>query len=113
MESLNLDELDARLVELIRERADFEFQLYDYLIITNVNPFIIPDSFWESVKVEFAGVKDLEDTIGEDICFICTEKHLNFKKVTCCKQKLCNGCCYQWFKESVKCPFCFQDIREF
>jgi hypothetical protein len=94
---------------LLLERDAFELEMYDYL----VNPFIIPESFWEPVDVSFEKVSELEDIIKEDTCYICSETHLNFKKVNCCNQEICNGCCYKWFKTSVKCPYCYQDLREF
>jgi hypothetical protein len=93
---------------LINERNRFEDQLYDYLLSES-----IPASFWEPITVCYEKTKDLEDVIGEESCIICMETHINFKKLHCCKQKLCNGCSYKWFETSVKCPYCYQDIREF
>jgi hypothetical protein len=73
---------------LVRERNAYEILIYDFL----VNPFEgVPESFWEPVKVSFDGVKDLENIIGEDTCFICSESHLSFKKVNCCNQKYVMG----------------------
>ena len=117
-------EHDESLEELIAERRRFENELYDYLteplisFLENINGAVngvtgANEAFWEPVKVGYKDVKDLPDDIGEDTCVICMESHLNFKKVRCCQQKMCNGCCYEWFKESVKCPYCFQDLREF
>jgi hypothetical protein len=91
---------------LIEERHLFELEIYDYL----VRP---PDSFWDPVRVSFDGVDFLENIIEESECVICSEMHLNFKKVNCCNQIMCNGCCYKWFDISVKCPYCYQDLREF
>ena len=91
---------------------DFENRLYDYLSRT-IEPIILNESFWEPVRVNYKHTKELNDIIGEDTCCICTDKHLNFKQLHCCKQKMCNGCSYTWFDNSVKCPYCFQDIREF
>jgi hypothetical protein len=106
---LELEELE-QYNSLVHDRRVFELMMYDYL----VNPHEIVDpSFWEPVVVCFENVKSLEDIIQEEVCTICMEKHCNFKKVNCCNQILCNGCCYEWFKKSVKCPYCFQDIREF
>ena len=106
----NILPLRRSLNFLVQERNAYEILIYDFL----VNPFEgVPESFWEPVKVCFDGVKDLENIVGEDTCFICSESHLSFKKVNCCNQKICNGCCYKWFETSVKCPFCYQDIREF
>ena len=101
---------------LIEQRNNFENELYDILTNNSIdNIFVyyeIPPSFWESVKITY-DVKTLEDIIGKDECIICSENHLNFKKLHCCNQKMCNGCCYKWFNESIKCPYCYQDIREF
>jgi hypothetical protein len=98
---------------LIRERLDFENEMYDYLL-EPINILIdVDDSFWEPVHVGYNKVKELKDIITEDDCCICTEKHLNFKSIRCCNQKMCNNCCYTWFEKSVKCPFCQQDIRDF
>ena len=102
------DDIYFNYLALLNERHDFEINMYDFLVTP-----IIPDSFWEPVKVSFDGVRELGDIIGKDICSICTYSRLNFKNVNCCNQKICNGCCYKWFNESVKCPYCFQDLREF
>ena len=95
---------------LVNQRNAYEILIYDFLVTPVI---VIPESFWESVKVSFNGVRELGDIIGKDNCLICSESRLNFKNVNCCNQKLCNECCYKWFNESVKCPYCFQDIREF
>jgi hypothetical protein len=98
------------LQELINERSRFENYLYDYLL----EPLIVIDeSFWEPVQVGYNKIKELQDIVTEDTCFICTDKHINFKNMKCCNQKMCNGCCYTWFEKSVKCPYCQQDLREF
>ena len=98
------------LQQLIQEREEFEQALYDFFINDYL---IIPESFWEPVKVCYQNVQSLQDIIIEENCVICTDKHTNFKKVHCCNQKICNGCCYEWFSISVKCPYCYQDLREF
>ena len=97
------------LEELIQERNATESYFYDVL----VNPIFISENFWEPVKVGFGGVKELKDVIGEETCCICMESHLNFKEINCCHQKMCNDCSYKWFDSSVKCPYCYQDLREF
>jgi len=102
--------MEAELSSLIFERDLYELLVYDIL----VDPFAgVPESFWEPVEVSFDNVKELQDIIGEDECYICSENHLNFKSLSCCNQKMCNGCSYSWFKKSVNCPYCYQDIREF
>ena len=105
-------EPNESLQNLIWERARFENEIYDYLVGPLIS-FIDNESFWEPVKVGYKNVKELPDDVTQDTCVICTEQHLNFKSLICCNQKMCNGCCYQWFESSVKCPYCFQDIREF
>jgi len=97
---------------LMSERRRFENEIYDFLVAPLLS-FVEDESFWEPVKVGYKNVKDLPDDVTEDTCVICTEQHLNFKSLICCNQKMCNGCCYQWFESSVKCPYCFQDIRDF
>lgn len=97
---------------LMSERRRFENEIYDFLVAPLLS-FVEDESFWEPVKVGYKNVKDLPDDITQDTCVICTEQHLNFKSLICCNQKMCNGCCYQWFESSVKCPYCFQDIRDF
>jgi hypothetical protein len=99
---------------MIQLRNDYETELYDFLL----SPGILfipeePEDFWEPVTIKFEKVHELEDIIGENECSICLENHLNFKKTSCCRQKMCNGCCFTWFETSVKCPYCYQDIREF
>jgi hypothetical protein len=67
-EFINMPFLDMSLSFLVQERNEFEIFVYDFL----VNPFqSVPESFWEPVKVSFDGVKDLDDIIGKDNCFIC------------------------------------------
>jgi len=106
----NIRSVLTNLDDLVFRRALFEIEVYDYL----VDPFLgIPESFWEPVRVSFENVKDLEDHISKDTCYICSESHLNFKKMSCCNQKMCNGCCYSWFEKSVNCPYCYQDLRKF
>ena len=101
---------------LLRERRNYENEIYDFLENGNLQvPVIIDESFWEPVKIGYGytNIQNLEDIIVEEPCIICTESHINFKQVHCCHQKLCNGCCYTWFDSSVKCPYCHQDIRDF
>jgi len=105
------EQLQEQFQRMIQERNQFQNELYDFL----VNPLIlnVPEDFWEPVTVKFDKVHELEDIIGENECTICLENHLNFKKTSCCGQKICNGCCFKWFETSVRCPYCSQDIREF
>ncbi len=116
----DLLDLNESLSVYINERNQFENNLYDYLLTGNQDNivFIFPEnepdeSFWEPVVVSYKNVNLLPDIIGENTCTICTDLHLNFKKMKCCGQSMCNGCCYEWFERSVKCPYCIQDIRDF
>ena len=115
-------ELERQLNLLIYERNQFENNLYDHLLNGEGITFIFTDNednedsdddFWAPVVIAYNNIERLPDVISEDTCSICTDNHLNFKKVICCGQKLCNGCCYEWFSRSVKCPYCLQDLRDF
>jgi hypothetical protein len=74
---------------------------------------IIPDDdFWEDVKVTVT--LDSFVFVNEDwTCTVCCEDVKTKTTLPCCQQSLCKTCCKNWFeKESVKCPFCREDIRE-
>jgi hypothetical protein len=94
--------------DLITERLQFEIYIYDYLVEPQ-----IPDSFWEPVPVtlNIEQIYQLPDFIEESECIICYENHINFKKLNCCNNLLCNTCAHQWFSNSVKCPYCNHDQR--
>ena len=100
------------LENLILQRNLFEIHVYDYL----VNPYVlVPDDFWDPIKV---GLKPhemlhLNEVIVHDNCVICTDNSDLFREVNCCKNKICNSCTERWFSESVRCPFCAQDLRDF
>ena len=95
--------------ELIRQRIQFEDEMYDLL----VSPLqFIPDSFWEPIRVSY-NVKLLWDMYYTDICTICTEKCSCFKLLHCCAQVMCNKCANEWFQLSVMCPYCNRDLRGF
>ena len=91
----------------IRERNNFEDEMYDLL----VTPLLIPDSFWESVKVSL-NIKILQDITIEQECAICIDIKNNYKKLKCCNQVICKDCASNWFDISVKCPYCNKDLRE-
>ena len=105
------EDFETHYQRIIEERNQFENELYDFLLTPSI--MFVPEDFWEPVTLKFEKVHELEDIIGENECAICLENHLNFKKTICCGQKMCNGCCFTWFETSVKCPYCYQDIREF
>jgi hypothetical protein len=113
IESEDNENIQQELQRTLQERNQFEIELYDFLLNPSIIFQQIPDDFWEPVTLKFENVHLLEDIIGENECAICLENHLNFKKTICCGQKMCNGCCFTWFETSVKCPYCYQDIREF
>ena len=96
------------LEDLIQRRRLFELEMYDLL----VSPLIFYDQedFWEPVKIQLK--KELKSINITDTCVICTDLQHEFKIVDCCNQKLCSSCSKKWFDQSVKCPYCFQDLRE-
>ena len=97
---------------LILERDEFETFLYDLL----VDPVVldVPDNFWDPVPISLniSQIHDIPDIIETQECIICYENHLNFKKVRCCNNLICNSCAYEWFSSSVKCPYCKYDLRK-
>jgi hypothetical protein len=97
---------------LIIQRNAYEVQVYDYL----VNPFLLmPDNFWEPVKVCLKPhqITELTEVVIQENCIICADDTEFFREVKCCKNKLCHGCAERWFSESVKCPYCVRDLRDF
>ncbi len=96
--------------ELLRSRQQFENEMYDLLV--NVELLIDP-SFWEPVPITFQ-IEKFEKVVTEQTeCFICFNKYTLFNKLNCCKKFICEECSRSWFKGSVKCPFCNQDVRDF
>jgi len=70
--------------------------------------------FWNRVKVclsdeEYFNLQNIE---GNDNCVICIDTANKFKKLRCCKNKICIECSSNWFNESVYCPFCRHDLRK-
>jgi hypothetical protein len=113
----------------LSERNHFENDLYDHLVGSvsfNGIHFVyihgmghdtienaINDDFWDPVVVSYDKVELLEIVDEQSNCSICTEDQDSFKRLKCCSQKLCFGCCEEWFGRSVKCPYCHQDLRDF
>ena len=96
---------------LIVSRRLFELNLYDYLVTAETEYLT---DFWEPIKVALdkkviIGFKKIYE---ESECSICCTSKFFFREMPCCKQKFCINCINTWFTESVKCPFCKQDIRE-
>ena len=67
--------------------------------------YIFDDNYIDYEKTK----QEVEEHLGHSI-----EKTSKFffREMPCCKQKFCINCINTWFTESVKCPFCKQDIRE-
>lgn len=104
---LNID-LNTEYIRLQLERTLMEGLLHD-------NEY--PDdqsSFWEPVKMGLVLTDDCFK-INEHIddCNICSEQKYAFYQVPCCNQDICISCVNKWFKTSVKCPYCAQDLRNF
>ncbi len=94
--------------QLIRSRREYENFLYDTLI----NEFI-PESFWEPVKVflDFNKILCFKELNVDSECLICSEQKEEYRVVPCCNNYFCKECTFRWFSESVKCPFCKNDLR--
>ena len=92
----------------------------DMVIISSLlNPATLPpnEAFWEPVKVGLTleqGEQVPLSTISEaDCCWICTENKTLWRTLPCSDQHVvCHDCFIKWFSESVKCPFCKQDVRD-
>jgi hypothetical protein len=97
--------------ELIRQRRQFEDEMYD-LLVSPLQFNFVPDSFWEPVRVSY-NVKLLWDTYYTDDCSICTDNCSCFKLLHCCAQVICTSCAKEWFRLSVMCPYCNRDLRGF
>ena len=96
-----------QLEQLILERNNYELMLYDYLLF-------VPDDFWEPVKIKLDYIK-LNKLVTNDCletCIICCFDKNKFVEMKCCKNSICTNCTDYWFNESVRCPFCRQDLRE-
>ena len=93
---------------LVTERQAFEIEIYDFLVED-----LIPDEFWDPVKVGLSPeqIEKLQVISTESDCFICTSMNSEFCSMECCKKIICKDCTTKWFSESVKCPFCVQDLR--
>jgi hypothetical protein len=70
------------------------------------------DDFWDPVKVGLSSVEQYTLDSDECECPICMDTKQHSKKLLCCKNNMCVQCVETWFKESVKCPFCFRDLRD-
>ena len=93
--------------ELIRQREQFENDLYDFLI----NP-LIPPNFWDPVFLSI-DINLLGDLYITQECVICIEEKKHHKELKCCKQMMCIDCSKGWFSKSTKCPYCNRCIIEF
>lgn len=95
---------------VIVERDHIENVLLEYLTES-----LIPDDFWEPVKVTLSESQINQLNIVEitDDCIICSEINSTFVNLNCCNQKMCTSCSSKWFKESVNCPYCKMDLRTY
>ena len=83
----------------------FENNLYDLLV----------SILWKSDEINLPEKLDFEkiETCEQIECFICFIHFIEFNKMNCCNKMMCEECTEIWFKNSVTCPFCNQDIRNF
>ena len=97
----------GQINQLIHDRQLFEDEMYDLL----VSPFqFIPESFWESIKLSY-DINLLVNIYNNDTCIICANEMYHFKEMSCCKHNMCIDCCTSWFSISVRCPYCYNDLR--
>ena len=107
-----MNQIQLDFERLILERNQLETLIYDYL----VDPFLfITDDFWEPVIISLTDeqIDAFKTEIVETECIICTNESTFYKPLVCCNNKICVDCFKIWFKRSVQCPFCKQDLREF
>ena len=104
--------LNLLLETVMRERDEFEQQLYDFLV-EPINLPEIPDDFWEPVIVNLSKqqINLLKNKLNEDECNICASICNSFKLLECCGKEMCINCSVNWFNRSIKCPFCNYDLR--
>lgn len=103
--------MDLTLEQIVRNRQDFENEVYDLLV--NVE-LLAPPDFWNPVEIKLPDSFTFEKVISEPTeCFVCFSDFTEFNKLECCKKKMCEGCTTRWFEKSTKCPFCNQDLRNF
>ena len=113
---LSLEQADNAFVRLLLERANYETELYDFL----VSPLIVVpqtnSSFWDPVVVclnqDQLQLASVATTCELTECAICITDRQVFKKVKCCNQLICTQCANDWFIKSVYCPYCKRDLRE-
>jgi hypothetical protein len=95
----------------------FRRQLLRYLETYGHDNVFIPDDFWQPVRIclSKSQIENIPDIIthGEEECVICSNKREKFKQINCCKNNICSDCVTKWFNESVKCPYCKQDLRTY
>ena len=98
------------------DSESFENWLYTLLTSGPVIIFIEDESFWEPIKI---GLTDNELNkltcayTHKKECLICRDERRLYKVVHCCKNMMCTECAENWFNESVYCPFCKQDQRNY
>jgi hypothetical protein len=105
------------LIENLIVNIDYTYYLPELPLLSNLPE--VPDDFWEPVKVglkreyldEFESI-EIEPDTNLFNCFICSLDSSSYKILPCCNKEMCSRCVKKWFKESVYCPFCKQDIRD-
>ena len=118
---------------LLRERQEYENEIYDYLVPIDIlrnggnlsisvnflydseSDLDASDPFWDPVIVNLSeeqinSIPDIYHDLTE--CIICTNDKNDFKNLRCCNNKICKNCTETWFNKSVYCPFCKRDQRE-
>jgi len=93
------------------ESGPFHENLFSFLVGPVV--YYSFETFFENVKVNLTNdeIDNIKNITKLDNCIICHSNFLDFKKLECCNQIMCIGCSFKWFKESVYCPFCKNDMR--
>ena len=72
---------------------------------------IIPDEFWEPVKVT-VDIKDMKFKYKIFKCPVCCQNRRKILLTNCCDGEICKKCAVKWYTEChVTCPFCRRDFR--
>ena len=76
----------------------------------------IDESFWEPIKIGLTNNELNTLTCAhthKKECLIFRDERRLYKVVHCCKNMICMECAENWFNESVYCPFCKEDQRNY
>jgi len=90
-------------------------QLIQHALLQYLITSMIPDDFWEPVKVilDESQIKKLNVIECTQDCIICSDTCHLFVELNCCKNNICMDCTTKWFNESVNCPYCKTDLRTY